>query len=104
MRNNPPNRPFRAALVIVTIVLGAGSLSLARMFHMMNLIDFGLTTDHFQFAVSEPARSTQAQTASAQDSYSQAAPAWLTNALPGYSSSRAREMWYLSLNRAGDRE
>src|SRR4051794_34994475 len=35
---------------------------------------------------------------------SYAGPAWLMNALPGYSSGRAREMWYLSLDRGGDRE
>src|SRR6266550_2390240 len=31
------------------------------------------------------------------------APAWLMNALPGYSSGRAREQWYFSLDGSGDR-
>src|SRR2546421_11939636 len=31
------------------------------------------------------------------------APAWLLNALPGYSSGRAREAWYRSLVRSDDR-
>jgi autotransporter-associated beta strand protein len=31
------------------------------------------------------------------------APAWLMNALPGYSSGRVRELWYFSLDSSGDR-
>ena len=106
MRKHPRNRKLLAGFVMAAAVLvGAGSLSaLTRIFRSAAPLALGLTTGDFQFVDSEQARSSEAQTTSYQDSFSRVAPAWLTNALPGYSSGRAQESWYLSLNRADDRE
>ncbi len=38
-----------------------------------------------------------------QQAFIRTAPAWFVNAMPGYSSGRARAMWYLSLDSSGDR-
>src|SRR5256714_13852946 len=107
MRKHPPNRILLAGFVVAAMVLvGAGSLSaLTRIFQTAAPLALGLTTG-FHFVDTEDARSSEAQTANSQDSFSRSAPApaWLMNAMPGYSSGRAREMWYLSLDRAGDRE
>src|SRR5688572_15602338 len=48
-------------------------------------------------------RSTTTAPATFQNDFSRRAPAWLVNALPAYSSGHARAMFYLSLDRSGDR-
>src|SRR5947207_6795882 len=101
---NPTPRPFAAlivtALLLVTTAAGVSALSRVFQAPLLNTAE----ENNFHFIESEQTQSTETRTAFYQDSFSRVAPAWLTNAMPGYSSGRAREMWYLSLDRAGDRE
>src|SRR4051812_33058745 len=101
---NRTSRPF-AALTVTAILLvatAAGMGALARIFQAPLVI--ATAQNDFHLVDTDQTRSKETPTASYQDSFSQAAPAWLVNAMPGYSSGRARELWYLSLNRAADQE
>src|SRR5947207_5650865 len=99
---NPTPRPFAAlivtALLLVTTAAGVSALSRVFQAPLLNTAE----ENNFHFIESEQTQSTETRTAFYQDSFSRVAPAWLTNALPGYSSSRARAMWYLSLYNAAD--
>ena len=93
-----------ASFTIIAILLtgtAVGVSAISRMFQTFRAGAAG--NSDFHLVDSEQAGSSEARAPFSQDSFSHA-PAWLMNALPGYSSSRDREMWYLSLNRAADRE
>ena len=90
-----------AALTIIAILLTGAAVGVGAISRVFQTLRGGAGGEsNFHFADTEPAGSSEA---SPQNSFSRA-PAWLMNALPAYSSSREREMWYLSPNRAADRE
>ena len=103
MRNeNRGGRPF-AGLTVAAILLAstAGYVSaLSRMFQSTSPV----VSEGSDFRVEETGDRPAAapEIASFQQIFTRTAPAWFVDAMPGYSSGRARELWYLSLNRSGD--
>src|SRR6476619_6509473 len=98
MMTSPRNRKLIAGFVtaIVVLLVGARSLSaLTRIFETAAPIALGLTTGSFHFDDAEEMRGVDSPAAAAfQPSIARTAPEWLVNAMPGYSSGRARELWY----------
>ena len=93
-----------AGLTLAAILLAsmAGYVSaLSRIFEGPDLSEQSESTlavdDRFDVRVEE------ARGAGPEQALARVAPAWLLNALPAYSSGRAREAWYFALDRAGDR-
>jgi autotransporter-associated beta strand protein len=105
MKNEKRGGSPLAGLTIAAILLAstAGYVSaLSRMFQ--SPMPFIAEETGFHFDEIDAMRSAEVRAvANSEGSFDRTAPAWLVNALPGYSSSRAREMWYLSLNSSGDR-
>jgi len=106
MMTSPPVRKLIGGFMTAAVVflIGSGSLSaLARIFQDAAPFALGLTTGGFHFDDAEEMRGVESPAAAAfQPSIARTAPEWLVNAMPAYSSGRARELWYLSLDRAGD--
>lgn len=93
-----------AGLTVAAILLAstAGYVSaLSRMFQAPVMLEESRNDFLADADVAAPAAKIPA--ASFEQSLGQMAAAWLVNALPSYSSGRAREMWYLSLDSSGDR-
>jgi fibronectin-binding autotransporter adhesin len=88
-----------AALLLASMVGYVSALS--RIFEAQDMVERPESALAFddRFEV----RAEEARAISAQQALARTAPAWLLNALPGYSSSRAREAWYSALDRTGDR-
>src|SRR5688572_14977293 len=100
MKKRSPLTGIATAVIVLVGTVGyAGALS--RMFQT----PFPLASARSDFHSVDVVESRTATTASAsvQNDFSRHAPAWLVNALPGYSSGHARAMFYLSLDRSGDR-
>lgn len=101
-KENRGGRPF-AGLTVAAILLAstAGYVSaLSRMFQ--SPAPFLSEENDFSFEDAGEVRAAAPEIASFQQAFTRTAPAWFVNAMPGYSSGRARELWYLSLNRSGD--
>src|SRR6266404_890718 len=89
-----------AGLTVAAILLSrtAGYVSaLSRMFQSPLIIEEA-ATDFLGDDTSVAQADSQEKTATFQQTLGRTAAAWLINALPGYSPSRARELWYLSLD------
>jgi fibronectin-binding autotransporter adhesin len=94
-----------AGLTVAAILLAstAGYVSaLSRMFQSP-LISEETESDFLGDDTSVAQAASQEKAATFQQSLGRTAAAWLINALPGYSSGSARELWYLSLDSSGDR-
>src|SRR5437764_4438418 len=106
MKNENRGGSPLARLTVVAILLAstAGYVSaLSRMFQ--SPIPFVEEETDFHFDEIDAIRGGEARAvANSEGSFNRTAPAWLMNAMPGYSSGRNRELWYLSLDRGGDRE
>src|SRR6476646_7239552 len=92
-----------AGLTIAAILLAstAGYVSaLSRVFQ--SPLPFVNEERDFQFADEASSRPAVVEAASFQQTLSKTPPAWFVNAMPAYSSGRAREIWYLSLDRSSN--
>lgn len=92
-----------AGLTIGAILLAstAGYVSaISRMFQAPLTPQVAMSS--FQFDGTEADRPVEMTAPTADQSLARTAPAWLMNALPGYSSGSARLAWYSSLDRLGD--
>ena len=90
-------------LTVAAILLAstAGYVSaLARMFQAP--MDWEQSENDFLFDEDSAAPRSKVAPVTFQQRLGRVAAAWLVNAMPGYSSGRARELWYLSLDSAGD--
>ena len=95
-----------AGLTVAAILLAstAGYVSaLSRMFQAP-MISEESANDFLSADADTAAPAAKIPAASFEQSLGRMAAAWLVNALPGYSSGRARELWYLSLDSSGDRQ
>src|SRR5688572_9414552 len=92
----------RLAVTAIVLVSTVGCVSaISRMFQTP--LPLAAARSDFQLVdVVESETATRAP-ASFQNDFSRRAPAWLVNALPGYSSGHAPTMFYLPLDRSGDR-
>jgi fibronectin-binding autotransporter adhesin len=94
-----------AGLTVAAILLAstAGYVSaLSRMFQSPLIFEES-ASDFLGDDTSVAQAAGEEKVPSFQQSLGRTAAAWLINALPGYSSGRARELWYLSLESSGDR-
>ena len=94
-----------AGLTVAAILLAstAGYVSaLSRMFQAPVITEES-ESDFLSVDADMAAPAAKIPAAGFEQRLGQMAAAWLVNALPGYSSGRAREMWYLSLDSSGDR-
>jgi autotransporter-associated beta strand protein len=92
----------RIILALVLLASTAGYVSaLSRIFQVPRVWEISIS--HFHPEEGSDARTEPITNFNVQQSVARTTPAWLLNALPGYSSSRAREQWYSSLDRSGDR-
>jgi autotransporter-associated beta strand protein len=104
MKNEKRGKSPVAGLTVAAILLAstAGYVSaLSRMFQSPMPLVAEETGFHFDEIDAMPA--AEMRQAPTSQSIDRTAPAWLINALPGYSSGSARMLWYLSLDRSGDR-
>jgi fibronectin-binding autotransporter adhesin len=93
-----------AGLTVAAILLAstAGYVSaLSRMFQAPVVSQ--ASENDFLFDGDMPTPPAKMPEAGFEQRLGQMAATWLVNALPGYSSGRARELWYLSLDSSGDR-
>jgi autotransporter-associated beta strand protein len=93
-----------AGLTVAAILLAstAGYVSaLSRMFQAPVISQ--ASENDFLFDGDMPTPPAKMPEAGFEQQLGQMAATWLVNALPGYSSGRARELWYLSLDSSGDR-
>src|SRR4051812_16361002 len=103
MKNQKRGTSPLVGLTIAAILLAStvGYVSaLSRMFQ--SSVPFVTEESHFQFTDDASSNMTPVAAANSDQSFTRSAPAWFVNAMPSYSSSREREMWYLSLDRSGD--
>jgi autotransporter-associated beta strand protein len=105
MKNEKRRGSPLAGLTVAAILLAstAGYVSaLSKMFQSPLTFDES-ASDFLGNDMSDAPAAAQNQPASFQQYLGRTTAAWLINALPSYSSGRAREMWYLSLDSSGDR-
>jgi autotransporter-associated beta strand protein len=105
MKNEQRRGSPLAGLTVAAILLAstAGYVSaLSKMFQSPLMFEES-ASDFLGDDASSATAAAQTQPASFQQYFARSTAAWLTNALPAYSSGRARELWYLSLDSSGDR-
>jgi fibronectin-binding autotransporter adhesin len=105
MKNEQRRGSPLAGLTVAAILLAstAGYVSaLSKMFQSPLMVDES-ASDFLGDEVADTRAAVERATVAFQQSLGRTAPAWLTNAMPAYSSGSARIAWYSLLDSSGDR-